>query len=78
MRENNCCPAKLHRDLGSVAILFGCSVFLLHKSAKLDVFGVVGSRRNFYSKHRKRVPFSVFLPARSVRNCLLGSVPNPL
>ena len=29
-------------------------------------------------KHRKRVPFSVFLPAQSVRNCLLGSVPNPL
>ena len=27
------------------------------------------------NKPRKRVPFSVFLPARSVRNCLLGSVP---
>ena len=62
MRENNCCPAKLHRDLGSVAILFGCSVFLLHKSVKLDVFGVVGSRRNFYSKHRKGVPFPYFCP----------------
>ncbi len=36
-RGNNHCPAKLHRDLGSVAILFGCSVFLLHKSVKLGI-----------------------------------------
>ena len=62
VRENKYCPAKLHRDLGSVAILFDCSVFLLHKSVKLDVFGVVGSRRNFYSKHRKGVPFPYFCP----------------
>ncbi len=51
VRGKKHCPAKLHRDLGSVAILFDCSVFLLQNSVILGFFGVVGSRKNFRSKH---------------------------
>ncbi len=59
-----------------------CSVFLLREFGKTGNISVVRDKdirdKNIRSKHRKRVPFSVFLPALSVRNCLLGSVPNPL
>ena len=61
---------KIEHCLESVVIFFeDCSVFLLRKFGKIGDSSVVGDKgiedKNFRSKHRKRVPTSVFSPSRA-------------
>ncbi len=50
------------QGIESVVIFFeDCSVFLLWKFGKMNISGIVGSRKNFRSKHMKKQNGDLFL-----------------
>ena len=59
---------KTEQDLESVVIFFEVAAFFFCVSLAKSLFSVVGDKslkdKNIRSKHRKRVPTSVFSPPR--------------